>query len=627
MRLYIFSSLLLIGITASATGDYQYIPVKIDNTALFNISENLSIYTEGIKPINVTLALQYYLAGKYRKIYKTNNDYFNGGTAYKRQWLALELINTTDEQVVTAMQCIKSDLNSIDGYSINDIQQILPLSASVNNKTEEKKRLSEPITFTIILQPKERLLLLFHTINKGELFYFPAKMYKGDYFDKLAAKKNNFFGIFQGIFIFIIFFNLVIYIATREKIYLFYLLYALFIGLFALNEVGSLAHIFNNISFIKYFSGITFLFIGFAAWLLLMNNFLNIKKSNNWIYNLTWCLVFIDLLFSAFPYTDIFFKDGFPLAVQKLYQNGITFLFATNLVFIITTNIIRIRQNDKLALFYAMANTAVIAGTLIYYTNYYNITNIQFGWSNPIALGLSIETFVLSFGFAYRFDLIGKEKSQLLRQMNKQQQEVTQQIILVQESERKRIAEDLHDELGSDLATIKINLERLPISKEKISAVMTMLDKASDDVRNISHNLMPPEFTNTRLDELLSTYYRQLNAKGTIRFDFNYSGANNKFTKEDELMIYRIIMELTSNIMKHSAATEATMQVITYDDHLEIMAEDNGKGISMNNSDGIGLKNIRSRVDFLHGTLQIDSNDHGTTIIVQIPYKTATNAI
>jgi len=81
-------------------------------------------------------------------------------------------------------------------------------------------------------------------------------------------------------------------------------------------------------------------------------------------------------------------------------------------------------------------------------------------------------------------------------------------------------------------------------------------------------------------------------------------------------------MELTSNIMKHSAATEATLQVINYDDHLEIMAEDNGQGISMNNSDGIGLKNIRYRVDFLHGTLQIDSNDHGTTIMIQIPYKT-----
>lgn len=621
MRLYILSALLLIGITASATdGDYPYIPVKIDHAASFNISGNLSSYTEGIKSVDVTLALQYYLAGKYRKNYKTNNDYFNGGMGYKRQWLALELINTTDEQVVTVMQCIKSDVNSIDGYSINDIQQLLPLSASNKNKMEEKKRLSEAITFTIFLQPKEKLLLLFHTINRGELFYFPAKMYKGDYFDKLAAQKNNFFGIFQGIFIFIIFFNLVIYIATLEKIYLFYLLYALFIGLFALNEVGSLAHIFNNITFIKYFSGITFLFIGFAAWLLLMKNFLNIKRSNTSIYTLTWCLVFIDLLFSALPYTDIFFKYGFPLAVQKLYQNGITFLFASNLVFIITTNIIRIRQNDKLALFYAMANIPVIAGTLFYYTNYYNITNIQFGWSNPIALGLSIETFLLSLGFVYRYNLITKDKRNLLVSINKHQQELTKQIIITQETERQRIAEDLHDELGSSLAALKLQLQKTNLPDKKLNEILGIVDKASDDTRNISHNLMPPEFEKTSLYNLLSNYYAKLSTETYVHFTFNCSGYNHHFAKDEELVIYRILMELTNNIFKHAQATEAAVQIIYYENHLQLMLEDNGKGMKQEDGNGIGLKNIRSRVDYLHGSMRIDSNI-GTTIIIEVPYK------
>jgi signal transduction histidine kinase len=524
------------------------------------------------------------------------------------------------------MQSIKSDKNTIDGYSINDNQQIIPLNASINNKTDRKKRLSEAITFTIITKPGERLLLLFHTINRGELFYFPAKLYKGDYFDKFSAQKNNFFGIFQGIFIFIIFFNLIIYAATREEIYLFYLLYALLIGLFALNEVGSLTHLFGSSSFINYISGITFLFLGFAAWLLLMRNFLGVKKSNTRINQLTQSLVLIDLFFSTITYTDLFFKDGFAPAFQKLYQGGITALFAANLLFIISINIIRIRQNDKLPIFYALANIPVIGGTLIYYTNYYNLTNIQFGWSNPIALGLCVETFLLSLGFLFRYNLIIKDKQNLLLSINKHQQEMTKQIIITQETERQRIAEDLHDELGGNLAALKMTLQDAEIPQQQSDKLMALIDKTSENSRNISHNLMPPEFSKTGLKELLENHYKQITQSSSIHFDFICSGDHNPFNKQDELMIYRILMELTNNILKHSNATEATIQMIYYPYQLELMAEDNGNGIKQENfTDGIGLKNISSRVKFLNGDITIDTGDRGTTIIIQIPYNPSSN--
>lgn len=599
--------------------------VKTDQINKYNITSKLKSYNIGTKTVDVSLAFQYYNADKFRLVQNTNNEFINDGLISSEKWFALPLQNNSDEQITSVLEFIISGVNTVQCYTVNDIQQVNYIPPSANSpKHSSQGLLSKPITMIITTGAGEKNLLLIHTINNGQLLYFPAHLYSLNYFREAESYKNNFFGIFVGIFFFIILFNLIIYFTTFESIYFYYMLYAFLIAVFALNDVGKAP--FASFSFINFFSGQTFLLSGFCAWLLLMQHFLKLTKKNFSSLILLQLLAALDVLYAFLPYFFKMISAEKEVTLQAAYQTGFNIVFAVNLLFIISTNLSRIAAKDKLAVFYVLANVPVMLGSVIYYTNYYNITNIQFGWVSPIALGLSMETFVLSFGFAYRFNLIGKEKNQLLWQMNKQQQEVTQQIILVQESERKRIAEDLHDELGSDLATIKINLERLPISKEKISAVMRMLDKASDDVRNISHNLMPPEFTNTRLDELLSTYYRQLNSEGTIRFDFKYSGANNKFSKEDELMIYRIIMEMTNNIMKHAAATEATMQVINYDDHVEIMAEDNGKGISMNNSDGIGLKNIRSRVDFLHGTLQIDSNEHGTTIVVQIPYKTATHA-
>ena len=86
-------------------------------------------------------------------------------------------------------------------------------------------------------------------------------------------------------------------------------------------------------------------------------------------------------------------------------------------------------------------------------------------------------------------------------------------------------------------------------------------------------------------------------------------------------MIYRIIMELTNNIIKHSQANEATVQLVYHETHLSISAEDNGIGILPSISDGIGLKNIRNRIRYLNGTFNIDSGLNGTTIMMQIPYK------
>ena len=594
--------------------------VKTDQVNKYNITSKLKTYTVGTKAVEVSLALRYYNADKFRIVKQTNNEFINDGLINSEKWFALKLENNSDEEITTVLQFIKSGVNTVQCYTVNDIQQINYITPSQNlDKQSGQSLLSKPVTLIVPTGSHERNILLIHTVNKGQLLYVPAHLYSLNYFRETELYKHNFFGIFQGIFFFIILFNLLIYFATFESLYFFYVLYAFLIAIFALNDVGNAP--FRSMAFVNLFSGQTFLLTGFSAWLLLMQQFLKLTRKNFSYLFVLQVLAALDLIYAFIPY---FFKIASikqEVTIQTIYQIGFHILFSTNLLFIVITNLSRIAAKDKLAIFYVIANMPVMLGSAMYYTNYYSITDISFGWVSPVALGLSLETFILSFGFAYRFNLIGKEKSQLLGQINKQQQELTQQIILVQESERKRIAEDLHDELGSDLATIKINLERLPVAKEKISAVMRMLDKASDDVRNISHNLMPPEFANTKLDEFLSTFYRQLSAEGTIRFDFHYSGTNNKFSKEDELMMYRILMELTNNIIKHAAANEATIQVINYDDYVEIMAEDNGKGISMNNSDGIGLKNIKSRVDFLRGTLKIDSNEHGTTIMIQIPYK------
>jgi signal transduction histidine kinase len=236
-------------------------------------------------------------------------------------------------------------------------------------------------------------------------------------------------------------------------------------------------------------------------------------------------------------------------------------------------------------------------------------------------IGLVIETAILSFAMMYRYKSYAREKELLEAKLFEQGNQVANNILLAQEAERKRIAEDLHDEIGSSLAVLKIRMQNMDISKENLDELLSIVDKASSDTRNISHNLMPPEFEKTSLTDLLQGYYFKLNRETNTRFLFISKGQSNRFRKNTELMIYRIIIEITKNILKHSKASEATIQLIYEDGDLEIMAEDNGIGIGKTSTDGIGMKNIISRVNYINGEISIDSGKKGTTIIINVPYK------
>jgi signal transduction histidine kinase len=133
---------------------------------------------------------------------------------------------------------------------------------------------------------------------------------------------------------------------------------------------------------------------------------------------------------------------------------------------------------------------------------------------------------------------------------------------------------------------------------------------------------MPPEFSQTSFNSLIESYFIQLNKKGNVSFHFITSGINNRFNKQKELMIYRIIMELVNNVLKHSDATSSSLQLIYYDAYLEILFEDNGNGFNPTTEKGFGLKSIGSRVAYLHGKISIDSNIGGSTTIIEIPYHT-----
>lgn len=195
-----------------------------------------------------------------------------------------------------------------------------------------------------------------------------------------------------------------------------------------------------------------------------------------------------------------------------------------------------------------------------------------------------------------------------------------------EEKERNRLARELHDGLGSVLAAAQMQVSHLKIiddeqQKNARQQATELINQASAESRRIAHNLLPEILLRFGLDEALKEYSRSISDSRLIKLDYESVGMNKPLEQSVELSIYRIIQELVNNIVKHAGATEALVQLHRHQDMLSITVEDNGHGFApdKDTEKGIGLHNIRSRISYLNGSLDIRSTQQkGTSVYIEI---------
>lgn len=213
-------------------------------------------------------------------------------------------------------------------------------------------------------------------------------------------------------------------------------------------------------------------------------------------------------------------------------------------------------------------------------------------------------------------------KQELWAFENRHKLSVSKALIQGEEIERKRIARDLHDGLGSMLSGLKIQLNhKRKESQEPINGVDILLDNSIKELRNISQNLMPETLLELSLEHAL----RDLcvaNSNVLTQIEFQYLVKKSKLSKNDEIMIYRIIQELLNNALKYAKATQVLVSCSQNKDVFFITVEDNGVGFDVSdskNKTGMGLKNIKNRVEFLNGKLEIESQiNQGTSVYIEL---------
>jgi signal transduction histidine kinase len=243
--------------------------------------------------------------------------------------------------------------------------------------------------------------------------------------------------------------------------------------------------------------------------------------------------------------------------------------------------------------------------------------------------GAIILILLLSYLFYNRYKL--KQRAILDAEMLKQQELRSKAIIEAEEKERMRIARDLHDGIGQSLSAAKLNLSSLETklkleeteSQSALKNAIDLVDESVKEVRAVSHSMMPNALLKQGLVAAVREFIHRLSAIDKLKIDLEITGLSERLEPSTETVLFRVLQEIVSNIVKHANANHITIQIIKDGAELTIMIEDNGVGFDtskMNEFNGIGLKNITSRIEFLNGTVNFDSNvGKGTTVVIEVP--------
>lgn len=246
--------------------------------------------------------------------------------------------------------------------------------------------------------------------------------------------------------------------------------------------------------------------------------------------------------------------------------------------------------------------------------------------------------FLLAGFFGFRNfrhrQLLARQKhvlnEQLISELEKDKQLVAVDSMLKgQEQERTRLARDLHDGLGGMLSGVKFSLmnmkTNLIINHENVvmfERSLDMLDSSIQELRRVAHNMMPETLVKFGLDEALKDYCNNINTSQIVVVRYQSFGMEERLESSVEIIIYRIVQELFANIFKHAKATEVIVQLLKEGNRLSITVEDNGKGFGVDSlelSKGAGWLNIRSRVDYLKGKLDLHSEaGKGTSVNIEL---------
>jgi signal transduction histidine kinase len=260
-------------------------------------------------------------------------------------------------------------------------------------------------------------------------------------------------------------------------------------------------------------------------------------------------------------------------------------------------------------------------------------------WRTAFVLALAL---VAALGFlAYNFRLLSREivRTQDLERIQRENvrssRALSARILELQDSERRRIARELHDSVGQYLVGLKINLEQLLSTRANLSAAhekllsetVDLTERSMMEVRTISHLLHPPLLDEVGLESATRWYADGFAKRCALKVSLHLDHISNRLPREVELALFRVLQESLTNVHRHASAKSIEVILTCSTGHIVLSVIDDGRGISSEvltrfrsgRASGVGLAGMRERLAELDGTLEVEQRSRGTAVRATVP--------
>ena len=482
--------------------------------------------------------------------------------------------------------------------------------------------------FPISVRPQERASYYLLINHRHSILSFYLNLWQESAFVLGDYREYFTWGLFLGIVFLTLAFSLVMLLGTHDPIYGWYVVYLLFVLFHLLADAGlGFQYVWPNHTAPNTLDTVYLLaWGGLIAQLTFMQYFIHQSRQHRYF----WWVYAVKVIVSIGLVVAIVAHVFGPEAYDFQWVSSFTNYFAVAMIVVAVLSLKdQWKQNDKMVRYYALA-------LLFQFTGYLVASSLNFFQSMGVLLPFDVETYVVigtttlldivffSFGLSYRSGMIRQRNIALQTEILTTKSLLAQRIIETLEEERRRIAQDLHDEIGATLSTAKGQLSTL--TRGGLAAVhphlnqaQQLIDRANQDVRTLSHNLMPRQFDEIGLSKSLEEAVRKVSQLDGVSFRF--VGVGQVLPKPPlwEMQVFRIGIALIQDIIRHSQATEATIQLMYHADRLMLVAEDNGPVVRYTQAAGRELKHLQTRAQYLQAEVSVDSNEHGTTVVVDIP--------
>lgn len=242
--------------------------------------------------------------------------------------------------------------------------------------------------------------------------------------------------------------------------------------------------------------------------------------------------------------------------------------------------------------------------------------------------GLFLACGLLGYSWYKRYKL--KKQAEMQQALIHERETAVKAVMDAEENERRRIAGDLHDGVGQTMSAARMNLSALSHAlqlstdeqKNNFEKIKQLIDESCNEVRTVSHNMMPGSLAKRGLALAVRDFTDKIN-QHVLKVNFYAEGFDTPGDTNKETVLYRVIQECVNNVIKHAHAGMLDISLIKDADGISVSIEDNGKGFAAtaaNKDEGIGLKNIKARIGFLKGTVEWHSSPgRGTLVAIHVP--------